>query len=371
MSGIQKEQWKQRGMVSILVTMLLMIVISLIVLGFAQISRRNQRQTTDRQLSTQAFYAAESGINEASNLIKAAREAGSPIPPKPDCTGGSGAAAAFYASLSPNLDAASNVAYTCLMVNPSPSELVYDDIPTTSTVVPIVSSTGANISSIRFDIISKDDTNANPSAGCPTNANTLPTTATWTSSNCGFGVFRFDLVPTNGGMDMTNLQDRTMTSFLVPIRNGSGGTSSIGYPAASPQSRTNTNNRVAMACTNTTCTMNITALNANQYYLRASSIYKNVRLVVTARDAANAQLPLAGAQAVIDSTGKAQDVLRRIQVRVPLTATSRNLVSDYAIQTTDSICKRFASMDGYFQSYAASSVSGLTSITVPPNPLCQ
>jgi Tfp pilus assembly protein PilX len=59
---------KQAGMVAIMVTMILMIVISLIVVGFAQISRRNQRQALDRQLSTQAFYAAETGVNDASDL---------------------------------------------------------------------------------------------------------------------------------------------------------------------------------------------------------------------------------------------------------------------------------------------------------------
>lgn len=368
MSGMQKQEWKQKGMVSILVTMLLMIVISLIVLGFAQLSRRNTRQATDRQLSTQAFYAAETGINDAANLIKSALASGTAIPAKPDCTNGSGPAVAFYSTLSPDLDAANNVSYSCLMVNPAPSDLLYDDVPATSTIVPVISSTGANISSIRLTVISKDDI-TNPAAGCPNTATTLPTTSTWTASNCGFGVLRFDLLPTNGPLNMTTAQDRTMTSFLVPMR--TGGVSSIAYPAASPQSRTNTNNRVAMACGGTTCTMNITALTTNQYYLRVTSLYKNVKLVVTARNSAGTQLALRDAQAIVDSTGKAQDVLRRVQVRIPLTAATHNLASDYAIQTTDSICKRFATLDGYFQSYAASAVAGLTSITTPPNPMCQ
>jgi len=48
MSTTSVDQSKQRGMVAIMITMILMIVISLIVLGFAQISRRNQRQSLDR-----------------------------------------------------------------------------------------------------------------------------------------------------------------------------------------------------------------------------------------------------------------------------------------------------------------------------------
>src|ERR1700761_8288581 len=55
----------EQGMVSILVTMIMVIVISLIVIGFAEVSRRNQREALDNQLSTQAYYAAESGVNAA------------------------------------------------------------------------------------------------------------------------------------------------------------------------------------------------------------------------------------------------------------------------------------------------------------------
>lgn len=59
-------------------------------------------------------------------------------------------------------------------------------------------------------------------------------------------------------------------------------------------------------------------------------------------------LGLKGAQIKVDSTGKAQDVLRRIQVRLPLNATgSQNQLPDNALQSTDSICKRFSAMDDY------------------------
>ena len=369
MSTTQQRQWQQRGMVSILVTMLLMIVITLIVLGFAQISRRNQRQTVDRQLSTQAFYAAEAGINDARNLIKAAINSGTAIPAKPDCTNGSGAAAAFYGVLTPTLDATNQVVYTCLMVDPTPKALLYNDIRSASTIIPIISSTGTNISTVKLTFLSKDGT-SNPSAGCPTSTTgAFATTTAWTASGCGYGVLRFDLVPTNGSLSLSGLQDKTMTSFLVPM--STGGTATIPYPATTPASSTNTNNRVATTCTATGCTMTITGLSTNQYYMRVSSIYKDVSLVVAANDSAGTPLSLQGAQAVIDATGKAQDVLRRVQVHVPLTPSSSNQLPDYAVESTDAICKRFVTMDGYFQSYAASAVSGLTSITTPANPLCQ
>ena len=55
----------ESGIVSLMMTLVIMLVISLIVIGIAQLSRREQRQALDNQLSTQAFYAAESGVNDA------------------------------------------------------------------------------------------------------------------------------------------------------------------------------------------------------------------------------------------------------------------------------------------------------------------
>lgn len=345
---------KEAGLVSIMVTLILMIVISLIVLGFAQISRRNQRQALDRQLSTQAFYAAESGVNDARDLIKSAVLAGQNIPEKPDCTDGSGATAVFYAGLAPDLDAiaADEAEYTCVMVDPTPNTLLYGDVGPTGVVVPLISASGANISRVTLTWETKDDTST-PTNNCPTTTNNVfSSTSSWT---CGYGVLRTDLVPTNGTFNAADLQNRTQTSFLVPFR--TGGVSTFAFAAGSA------NNRRGVACTNSNCTLSITGLTANQYYMRLNSLYKNVSLQITAFDGSGNALALQGAQAIIDSTGKAQDVLRRIQVHVPLTPSSQNRMSDYAIQSTDSICKRFVVMDNYFDT----TVNGVTST----NPLCQ
>jgi Tfp pilus assembly protein PilX len=345
-------------MVAIMVTLVLMIVISLIVLGFAQISRRNQRQALDRQLSTQAFYAAETGVNDASKLIKNATTNGLAIAPKPDCaSNGSG----FY-TLTPTLDSANNVSYTCLTVNPTPTSLVYSDVGTTSTIVPLIATSGT-ISKVTLTWQSKDGTTT-PANNCPTTAsNVFSTTAAWT---CGYGVLRFDLVPTAGSLSMAGLQTATMTSFIVPLRPGSAGSAN---PIAYGPNGTNT--RLATVCTNTSCSYQITfAAPQSQYYMRVSSLYKDVSLQIVASDGSGNALQLQGAQAVIDSTGKAQDVLRRIQVRIPLTGSSTNLLSDYAVQSSEAICKRFSVMDGYFLSDANNAVPGVGAGN-SDNRLCQ
>ncbi len=348
---------KQAGMVAIMVTLILMIVISLIVIGFAQISRRNQRQALDRQLSTQAFYAAETGVNDVADLIKTATEAGTSVAAKPDCASNGGG---FYTTLAPIIDAGNKVEYTCLLVNPTPSTLVYSSVGATSTVVPLTATSGT-IASLTLTWQAKGGT-ATPATNCPAaKTNVFSPAASW---NCGYGVLRLDLVPTTGSLTAAGLQSSTMTSFVVPIRpGGAGDASSFGYAAGSA------NSLRGVICSQTECQITITGLTQSQYYMRVSSQYKDVSLQIAASNGSGTATTLQGAQAVIDATGKAQDVLRRIQVRVPLDGSSSNRLSDYALQSTEAICKRFSVMDGFFLSDADSAVPGVGASTT--NPLCQ
>lgn len=344
----------ERGMVSIMTTMVLIIIISLIVLGFAQVSRRNQRESLDRQLSTQAFYAAESGVNDARQLMQAAVDSGTEVSEKTSCN--DNGVGNFYGSLNPVIDAAKNVKYSCLLVDASPTELRYSSVGTTSVVVPMVSKTGSNFSQIKLDWQSK--ITGSPVSGCPNTINNIfSSTGSW-SANCGFGVLRFDIVPAaGGGLTADSLRDNTMTVFAVPYR--LGGVSTVQYIA----NTANPNTRIGTRCTTSGCSLSVINLNQNAYYMRISSLYRDVALQISATTNTGNAIEMEGAQAIIDSTGRAQDVLRRIQVNVPLRATSQNELSDYAIQSTDSICKRFSVMNGYFDNQ----VTGITST----NRMCQ
>lgn len=333
-------------MVAIMVTMVMIIVISLIVLGFAQIIRRNQRQALDHQLSTQAFYAAESGVNDVRKRIQVAIENGETVVSKTACGNSGGAVNTFYYTgvnaLQPDLDPASSVKYVCVLVDAAPDELSYDTIGMTSTIVPLISNNGANFDTITLEWQAKD--NPTPLAGCPTDlVDEFQQTSSW---NCGYGVLRFDLVPTNSNtMDVNSLADGTMTSFALPFASG-GETAPIAFQAGTG----NTKNIFGASCNDTRCTttINVASLNSDRFHLRLSSVYKGVGMKVRGTVAGGGAAELVGAQASIDSTGKAQDITRRIKVTVPLRSSSNNALPDYALQSSDSICKRFAVMDNYF-----------------------
>lgn len=349
-NATRNSQIRQAGMVSIMVTMILMIVMSLIVIGFAQVARRNSRQSLDRQLSTAAFYAAEAGVNDARDLIQ---QYGAP-PEKVDCTNGTGSTAAYYSHLpSSTLDAAANIKYTCLMVDPSSTRLPYT-LGYTGTIIPLNAETGT-INSLRFTW-NKSTTSSTPRAGCNGN---LSTTSAW---SCGYAALRIDLIPSSGVLRMEDMIGKTMSSYLIPVNSGGGTTAAFRTDGA--------NSAIRTRCTNTNCTLTINSgLGQSQYYLRImSQYYQNVDFELTGTNASGTAVNFVGAQVLVDVTGKASDVLRRVQVRLPALGTSANLTSDYALQTTDSICKRFDIMTNHYQSDAGNAVPTMDH---SGNPLCR
>jgi Tfp pilus assembly protein PilX len=108
----------EQGFVSIFVTTMLIIIVSLLVLAFAQVSRREQRQTLDTQLSSQAYYAAETGVNDAKAAIMASP--GADVS-RTSCTDYSRP----YDALDNTKDLAGNgsVAYTCVLVDAAPTAI--------------------------------------------------------------------------------------------------------------------------------------------------------------------------------------------------------------------------------------------------------
>lgn len=320
----------ERGMVSIMVTMILMIVMSLIVIGFAQVSRRNQRVTLDRQLSTQAFYAAETGVNDARNIINQALETGTELESKKDCKNED-----LYRDLDGMSQIAPGVSYSCLLVNAAPKQLSYDDISDRGTIIPLITESGASLTSVKLNWQPKTGAAA-PNANCPVSVNrTFSPTGDW---DCNYGVVRVDLVPINGQRSADQYSADNRTYFMVPFR--TGGTNTID----------NSGNRTfGVLCNATDCSVTITGLNTDRYYMRVSSIYLDHSLKITATETGNVPAELLGAQIVVDATGKAQDVLRRIQVHMPITGSgSYNQLPDNALESRDSVCKRYSVMQDYF-----------------------
>ncbi len=325
----------QAGIVSIMVTIIVMIILSLIVLGFARIIRREQRQSLDSQLSTQAFYAAETGINDAVKAIQ-----GGYKDEKTDCEPDG---SLFFPSNSNVIDPTADVAYTCLLVDPSPPTLEFDNISTgSSTIIPIETPPGGgNFDSLTFSW--HEQGKALPlTAACPT-VGIFPPATSW-PSGCEAGVLRVDLVPTPPSFDRTTLVNSTMTAYLYPRSSGGGTvdyTTSRGFSGQGVVPAANCSGSPGPRL----CSMTITGLSSPSYLIRVKSIYKASALTISA-EAGGSPTDIIGTQAIVDSTGKANDVLRRVVARVPTRPLSDDLFPEFAIQSAQTLCKRFTSAPG-------------------------
>lgn len=322
------QAWRREdGMASFMVTTVLILVISLIVVGFSQVARRNQREALDRQLSTQAFYAAESGVNAAVAIIHD-RATNAQLPPdKTACAPDSN-----YPAVRLDND---DVKVTCMLVSTRLSSLFYTGVTENApTVMPIISANGTPISKVTITWRNPAGGGA-PSLNCT--ASGFTTRGNWA---CGHGVLRADISPLPDGNT-----DTALSTFFNPLRY-TGALNASSAPTVDAASNGGMIKGYCVDGADPKCMASITGLDAAVYYMNLRSIYRDSSVTVEAQDAGGNPIGFTG-QVMIDVTAKAQDVLRRIQVRVPLDP-KQSSVPAYAIESSASLCKRYAVEPNYY-----------------------
>jgi Tfp pilus assembly protein PilX len=325
MSILHKQELRrdERGLASFIVVVALSLIIALVVLGFAQLVRRNQQQTLDRNLSSRAFYAAESGINVAVDKMMA-NPALYPTG-KTNCAPDSTITTDDY-----QLSTTDETEVTCLTIDNAPKSLEYSNIPKQKTqVIPLTADAG-NINTVTFSY--NGTTPANNYPAC-TASPSLPVDGSWT---CGAPMLRIDIVPTSGSLSRNGLVATVNTIFVYPRSGGVNAAGIVAYTAGANRQGVTAN---ALCNTNSSprhCKVTISGLGGPQYMARVVSLYGSASLSVCANGCA---VGLRGAQITIDSTGRAVDVARRIQVRASLIPDSMS--PDAGLISATGLCKRY------------------------------
>lgn len=324
---------RESGLASFMVTTILIMVITLIIIGFSQVARRNQQETLDRQLNNQAFYAAESGVNAAIAVLQDKISASQEPPEKTTCDDFSN-----YPDVTPD---APNVEVTCMLVETDLANLFYDTVNESApTVAPLVPADPAlRIGKLTFTW-RNSTTGANASQTCTAASSpnfNLPTRGSWT---CGHGLLRVDVSPQPTGQPNT-----AFTGFFHPHR-----VTSTLDPVAAPASDYAAGGGLSIAhCSDNDndpkCMASVDGLDAAAYYVNLRSIYRNSAVTINGYDTNGNPMRFKG-QVSIDVTAKAQDVIKRIQVRVPLKPQDTSAIPSYAIESSDSLCKRYSSFPG-------------------------
>lgn len=348
----------QRGFVAITVALFIIALVTIITISFAYLIRKEQKEALDRQLSTQAYYAAESGVNDAVTALKAGT-----ISDKISCSDMTG--------LNPTVNAVANVKYTCVLISQEPTSLIYDNrAKDTTQLVHVRSASNIGFITISWEDSDKDEAFASSGTHFYFPEKKYIDTPPGGDVNADFpnhtGLLRASITPAKEATSADNLLTRSQTLFLYPNGGGIGNyipvgstpTNSVNFRSGGQESQEglfvdgqcnkdnkNPNSNKPRFCN---VVVDVRGPTTNDFYIRLRPVYKKVSVTIKAYAPGDVNyvtpLPLRGSQAVIDATGKAQDVLRRIQVRVPLQ--DDYYYPEFALESMDTICKRFSTWPG-------------------------
>lgn len=327
---------------SVVVTVFVMLIVSLIVIAFSQIAQREQRQSLDRQLSTQAYYAAESGIN---NILYKLRTDATMVTKKDTCDN--------QVADGSRLDSDKTVSYSCVLYDKEPKSLVFSDIQTDSAKVLSLKTKEGGLTRLTFSW--KDTDGGADFSGCTSQVQShiLPAKGDYAvGGGCDAGMIRVMLMPIDS-IDRESMVNSSYTVFIRPTKDGNSGASTIDYNRHSDGPETQ--GRIASAyCVSGSCTATIEGLPAsNSLFLQMKSEYKENEVTITGRGVSNNLLSFTEAQIKIDSTGKAGDVLRRLQVRAPYFEDID--IPAYVIESMNGICKQIGVVQTGAGAYTANS----------------
>lgn len=321
------------GMVSIIVTMILIIVMTLVVLAMSRNAITEQRQALDRQLSDQAFYNAESGINDWANYLS--RNAGStnipnqksrcdnteiPTPPSPLPT----------QQIGPD---ATNT-YSCILYDKAPTSIIFSNLdPKDGKTMPITPDI-----SLQGLVFSWTSTNVQTTTGgCNfTVGGLLPPSL---PPFCNVGGLKVDLVD-QSSINRTDLTNNSFISYLLPNDSPILAPPSTILLSAGRGTANQGLKGIAKCVNNVGCsiTVDIGGLPANSTLLmHIKSLYLTNNITITGFRNDGTPVRFINSQILIDATGKANDVLRRVQVRVG--AQNQYEPTDFSLRTVDAICK--------------------------------
>lgn len=317
------------------IVILIMTLLTLIVIAMTKNANREQRQALDRQLNSQAFYAAESGVNDAKDyyIKNALNSVGAAPAEKKKCDGSETNAPTgeqFPGNEYKSQVGEANNKYSCVLYDVNPPSLEFTKVDIGKSIITPLEDVNPNtpIQTLTFTWKKPNVSDYN-FAGCPAAFTTA-------LNNCDAGVLRIELIDTNSG-SRDQLIANNFLSFASPNASGTNPTaysSGIGTAAQGVNWKGSCSNGPSGKCS-----LTITGINKTKLMLHMRSIYNENSVSITGTKVGGDAVEFKDAQMMVDSTGRSSDILKRIQVRVPLNDFGSRLYPEFALQTAEDICK--------------------------------
>ncbi|HSE29001.1 MAG TPA: hypothetical protein VLA77_00245 [Candidatus Saccharimonadales bacterium] len=370
---------KESGFVSLFTVIFFMLLVTVITVSFLRIMITEQRQSVDNDLSANARAAAESGIEDGKRALLAYYNPATPADVRAELATAFGADSNNCDSLTSKTQIRTqlnitgqavasndlNQSYTCLNVKLNSPDYVDSSSANVSKVFPLRGVSDFNQIKVSWHLLSEtvsDEADGRPNALAPNAPLPLlpPQTGASSWSSLGYPAYlRVQLLgyPNSGSFNRSDLDTRSRSVFLAPVSGGSAtvidlGTADSGHqfdsskssPSPFVQCSSTFTSYGSYLCTATLQLPAGLASNANNFSLRVTPIYGKTHFRVQLHNSStNSSVEMNEVQPLIDSTGKSQDVFRRVQARVRLNPITS--FPEFAAETTDDICKNMRVAD--------------------------
>lgn len=322
----------QAGAASMITVMILALILTIVVTGLMRLSLADQRGSIDDELTNRAFYAAESGLSDAIRAIKADNVANGA-----DCEPEGVLNAANELIIDQDLD----IAVTCQLIDESPGNIEAAIDQNEGLRIPLnYEGTKPTRVILRWHIVGDPADGGDGSSVTPRSQSNLklPQQNSWGANNPAMIRAHYYSAPSTTSFSRTDLTNKAV--WLNPSNIALASVVNMNTDDASivnGQCQSGGQDATEYACK---ATIAIGDLDTQEAEIRLTSLYKSSHISL---EFENDDAEFIGAQALIDVTGRATDVYRRIQARVDISGDSDRILingPNGAITSGEDLCKQ-------------------------------
>lgn len=382
--------WRQSGATSIFIVIFAALLLSVMTLSFAGLMSRELRRSSDDELSQSAYDSALAGVEDAKRVIMAARGSGSAADTAKNAiaankcntiaaagiAGDPSSPEVLIQSSSTGGGAQLNQAYTCVKIDmTSPDYELELEQTMQSELVPLRAASAYEKIQIEWHEYRANTLVSSCGNGPLSNANSdqLCTVAAWKNPNPDqvATLLRAQIITPGSSFTLNSLNNDNAGNsvFMYPSDyeqiidlgtmeryvDGNGTTSGSIHQTVAVECEPGPlmpDPDAAYHCKGTiTLPAAVSPAASRNAILRLTSIYSPTKVRIMLLDASDNPVPFNGVQPRVDSTGRANDLFRRVEARLNLS--SDVTYPEAALDTDGSICKDFyvtASGTGTFPS---------------------
>lgn len=361
----QTNRRHERGAVSLFVVIFAALLLSVVTVSFVRVMNQEQRNATDNDLSQSAYDSALAGVEDAKRVVLACnqgRVSACTAIRSNACDTVARAGIASEATVGTNTETPIQTqssggseldqAYTCVKIDTTSTDYLVDMQEAQTVMVPLRAV--GTVTKVELNWFKEERDNitpANATAAMATltplaSTGTLPKKANWPAN--GPALMEAQIIQPNASFTVADLDasDTTQTVYLFPSNAGTSGFGLINVRRDTPSTPRATDcdtvryTNGGYLCSVVMDLAKPLPAGSELAFLRLSTIYRGSSVQVIMRDAGNQPVRFEGVQFTVDSTGRANDIFRRVESRLS-TAVSEFPYPEGAVDIAGSLCKDF------------------------------